>query len=122
MAMFATDTYQPENLIAGNAFLLVAQPVTIAAGHVLQRGTVLGKISASGEYLRSDATAIDGSEVPDLVLAEDVDTTETSRETIAYSRGDFIASGVLLGEGHTPESVRETLRMKGIFLIPALEG
>ncbi|PWE32773.1 head decoration protein [Maritimibacter sp. 55A14] len=42
--------------------------VTIAAGADLVPGTVLGKITASGKYVRSVETAVDGSETAVAVL------------------------------------------------------
>ncbi|MGR3825230.1 MAG: head decoration protein [Salipiger marinus] len=41
---------------------------TIAAGADLDAGTVLGRITASGKYVRSVRTATDGSETPVAVL------------------------------------------------------
>ena len=40
------------------------RPVKIAAGQMLQAGSVMGRITASQEYVLSDASASDGSQVP----------------------------------------------------------
>lgn len=120
-ATFQTATYTPDHLIASNAYLLVNRNVTIAAGQTLQRGSVLGKAS-DGKYHLSVATASDGSEVPDVVLTHDADSTGSDVQAIAYSRGDFAEPALILGAGHTPDTVRETLRGKGIVLIPTLEA
>ena len=49
-ASFATEgTYSPDTLVAGNYELLVGRKVTILTGQVITRGTVLGKITASGK-------------------------------------------------------------------------
>lgn len=121
MAFFSSDIYQPDALLAGNASLLMGRKVTIPAGHELARGALLGKIEASGEYVLSEAAATDGSEIPDLVLAESVDTTDGAAEALAYERGDFRGEGMILGTGHTVETVRESLREKGIFITSTLE-
>ena len=42
--------------------------VTIGAGADLEPGTVLGKVTASGKFIRSVRTATDGSETPVAVL------------------------------------------------------
>lgn len=42
--------------------------VTIASGADLEPGTVLGKVTASGKFVRSVETAVDGSEVAVAVL------------------------------------------------------
>ena len=116
-ATFTSETFVPDALIAGNAHLLTGQKITLAAGENLKRGAVLGKVSASGEYKLSVAGASDGSEVPDAVLAEDTDATSAAAATVAYIRGDFNETALILGTGHTADSIREGLRAKGIILI-----
>ena len=123
--MHTVDVYNPDGLIAGNADLLVATNITLAAGPALPRGAVLGKVTLSGHYTLSQATdgadpanAIeDGSEVPDLILVEDAPASDTTRPALGFRRGDFQAAQITLGATHDPDVVRETLRAKGIFLI-----
>ena len=120
-ANFQTEgTYTPDSLLAGNAHLLVARKVTVLAGQVLPRGAVLGTITASGKTILSLAAAADGSQTPDLILAEAVDATGADATAIAYARGDFNAGALTLGTGHTVASIREGLRAKGITLLTAI--
>ena len=77
--------------------------VTIAAG--------------SGKYRLSATAAVDGSAVPDAILAEATDATAADVATIAYFTGGFDESKLVLGTGHTVASVKEGLRDKGIHLI-----
>lgn len=74
--------------------------------------------AASGEYKLSASAANDGSQTPDLILAQDVDATAADKPALAYSRGDFAASALTLGTGHTVASITEGLRAKGITLLP----
>ena len=120
-ANFQTEgTYTPDNLLAGNAHLLVARKVTVLSGQVLQRGAVLGTITSSGKAILSLAAATDGSQTPDLILAEPVDATGADAPALAYERGDFNAGAITLGTGHTVASIREGLRAKGITLLTAI--
>ena len=120
-AAFTSDAFTPDRLLAGNALLLVGRTVTIASGQgVLPRGAVLGKITASGKYALSLAAANNGSEVPDLVLADAVDATSADAPGLGYERGDFNAGALTLGTGHTVASIRDTLRSKGITLISSI--
>lgn len=120
-ANFKTEgTYTPDSLLAGNAHLLVARKVTVLSGQVLQRGAALGIITASGKAILSLAAASDGSQTPDLILAEDVDATGADATALAYERGDFNARAITLGTGHTVASIREGLRAKGIALLTAI--
>jgi hypothetical protein len=118
-ASFASNTFAPDKLIAGNSNLLVARQITLITGQNLVRGTVLGKLTASGKYNQSLSAAVDGSQTPDLILAEDTDATAADKVTVAYSRGDFNQGAITLGTGHTVASVLEGLRLKGIVLLPA---
>lgn len=122
-ASFATEgTYTPDTLVAGNAHLLVARTVTVLSGQNLVRGAVLGKITASSKYQLSASAAADGSQTPDLVLAEDVDASAADKPALAYARGDFNAGALTLGAGHTVASITEGLRAKGIALLPAVSA
>lgn len=120
-AKFATEgTYAPDGLINGNAHLLVPRKVTILSGQNIARGAVLGKITASGKYILSLSAATDGSQTPDLILAESVDATGGDKEAIAYARGDFNAGALTLGASHTVASITEGLRAKGITILTAV--
>ena len=116
-ASFTSDAYSPDSLLAGNADLLVGRKVTLITGQNLLRGAVLGKITASGKYNLSLTAAVDGSETPDLILAEDTDATAVDVEAMAYSRGDFNENALTIGTAHTADSIREGLRVKGVTLV-----
>lgn len=88
------------DFIVGDGF-----DVTVAAG--------------SNKYTLSVAASIDGSQTPDVILAEDCDASGGDKTAIAYFRGDFNENALTLGAGHTTASIREGLRAKGITLIPA---
>lgn len=119
-AKFETESSSVDNLIAGNAHLLVGRVITIKSGRVLPRGAVLGKIAAENKYVLSIAAEDDGSEVVDLILAEDVDSSSGDRQALAYARGDFASIALTLGAGHSLSSITEPLRAKGITLLPAV--
>lgn len=120
-ADFRTEgVYVPDALLVGNADLLVAKKVVVAAGAVLERGAVLGRITASGKYILSAAAAGDGSEVPDLILAEDVDAGSADAQALAYARGDFKSRALTVGAGHSVDSITDGLRGKGIALVRAM--
>lgn len=119
-ASYSSETFAPDNLLAGNAHLLVGRKVTIVSGQAnLKRGSVLGKITTGGKYSLSASAAEDGSQAPDLILAEDCDATSGDKEALAYSRGDFNSNALILGAGHTVASITEGLRAKGITILPA---
>lgn len=52
-----------------------AVTVTVPANTTLEAGTILGKISASGKYVRHNAAAVDGSEAEAAILYETLTNT-----------------------------------------------
>lgn len=90
---------------------------TIASGAgVLARGTLLGKVTASGKWVKSLAASNDGSEEPRGILLHDVDATAADVEAIVARAGDFAIQGITFGAGHTAASVDDKLIDRGIFL------
>jgi hypothetical protein len=119
-ASFSSTPYAPSELVNGNAHLLVSRQITLKSGQSLSRGAVLGAITDESKYILSLAAATDGSQTPDLILAEDCNASSADKVTLAYARGDFNTSALTLGTGHTVASIREGLRTKGITLVSIL--
>ncbi len=110
-----TQTY--DKLIGGSEIPILNKVVTVASGAgSLARGTVLGKITASGKYTKVNSAASDGSQVPDVILAEDVDATGADKDAIVYRTGLFNRGALVFGGTDTADTHEEALRDKGIFL------
>ncbi|WP_027823497.1 head decoration protein [Laribacter hongkongensis] len=110
-------TYTPDALLAGSADDCLVTRVVIAAGQVQPCGALLGKVTASKKHVLSLAAADDGSQTPDVVLAEDVDATAGDTEAMAYFTGPINAHALTLGAGHSVDSVFAALRANGIYLV-----
>lgn len=94
-----------------------ARKVVIKSGAgVLDRGTVLGRESTGRKYLKSLSAASDGSQVPEAILSEGVDATSADVEAIVYETGTYDANAVLLGTGHTLNTVGDAFRLRGLYL------
>lgn len=115
----AEGTYSPDLLIAGDHPIRTIG-VTIISGQNLSRGALLGQITASGKFNLSDDGAVDGSEVPEAILGEDVDASAGDQVSFAYVSGDFNENEMTFGGAHTADSVREALRAKSIYLHKAV--
>jgi len=113
-----SESFTPDNLVVGDD--VITKNVTVFKGQVLTRGTVLGKITATGKYIKSAVGAGDGSETPDCILVADVDATDDDIDVGGYFGGEFNENAITLGTGHTVASIWEGLRAKGIFLKPAV--
>ena len=106
----------PDNLIAGDAKIVTAAATIASGAGALVRGTVLGKITASGKYQMAIGTADDGSQTPDAILAEDVDATSADALSVVYLSGQFAESALTLDASLTMDGIRDGLRDKNIYL------
>ena len=105
----------PDQLLNANN-PISTRSITLISGENVVRGAVLGKITASSKHNLSLSAAGDGSEVPDLIAAEDKDATAGDLTMLAYEKGTFNEGALTLGTAHTIASIREGLRVKGIFM------
>lgn len=109
------ETYIPDQLIAGN-HKLVTDSVTVLSGQVLQRGAVLGKITASGKYILSLSAAADGSQSPSAIAADYIDASAGDVIGGIYLAGEFNGVALTLGAGITLAAASATLRPLSIYL------
>ncbi|WHU82984.1 head decoration protein [Pantoea agglomerans pv. betae] len=116
-ASFRQDTFIPDQLIAG-PLQLVTQAVKIATGETAKyvRGTLLGKIAASGEYTLCVKTAEDGSQTPCAILVDNVDATADVVTASVYVMGEFNISRITADVSWEPADLRDALRPYALFL------
>ncbi len=91
-----TETTHPGGFLVWEAFRdYTREVVTIATGSanpVLQPGTVLGKITASGKYAAHDPAAVDGTETAVAVLWGKADATAADVDAVVLLRGPAIVN------------------------------
>ncbi len=117
-----TDVYTPDRLIADDADALIGKGVTLITGQNLQRGAVLGRITASGKYTLALSAAADGSQVPSVILAQDCDATAGDTPAVAYFQGTFNSSALIIGAAHTVQTVTDALRGLSINVVDVIGG
>ncbi|MDV6226295.1 head decoration protein [Nitratireductor aquimarinus] len=103
-----TATFAPNDLLVSD-IPVVTRNITLTGG-AYERGTVLGRITASDKYTISEAGAADGSEVPALVLAFDADASGGDVDAAAYASAGLDASKLTFGAGHDADSVEAAFR------------
>lgn len=119
-ASFTSQDFTPDKLLLEGQ--VISRKITIITGQNVVRGAVLGKITASGKYNLSLSAAVDGSQIPDAILAHDVDATAADKEALAYFICTVNETELTLGTAHTIASIKEGLRDKGIHLITPASG
>lgn len=120
---FGTEgTYSPDNLIASD-FPVQTEDVTIESGQNLERGAVLGQVTATGAFKLSATAAGDGSETPVAILARDTDASGAAVDGApVYIAGGFNERSLVLGTGHDLESVRNAFRGTPVFIKPTVSA
>jgi|SRR5690606_28865231 len=102
-----------DRLIAGE-FPRIEEKVAVVKGAALKRGSLLGRVTATGAYTLSEAEGDDGSEDPVAILAQDI--TAEDEEALVYRTGEFNEAAVIYGDGHEADSVRDELAAMQIWL------
>lgn len=118
LSTFYGATYIPDRLVI-RFDPSSSQKGTLLTGQNLLRGSLLGIITASGLLTLSTSAAVDGSQIPDRILAEDANASLGPVDALCYLRGQFDSNYVTFGAGQTVANTYQTLRGKGIDLIPA---
>lgn len=108
------QTYVPDQLIAG-PLQIVTDSVTITGGPY-KRGTVLGKITASGKYTQALSASSDGSQTPVAILADDADGSAVDVISGVYLMAEVNGAALILGAGVTLAAAKAALRTVGIFV------
>ncbi|WJZ69987.1 hypothetical protein PVP_XSN000008 [Vibrio phage PVP-XSN] len=111
-----TESFESDNLFAGWVQPVNSEPGTVASGQgVLVRGTVLGKLTASGKLAIVDSAQADGSQTIYAVLAEDVDATSADVDCPIYLTGEFNKNELVFGGSDTADTHATKAREIGIF-------
>lgn len=109
-------TYQFDNLQTSEIEVTEGATVVSGAG-ALKRGSVLGKITASGKLtLVNSAGTDDGRRKPYAVLLEDVDATSADKAAPVALAGQFNAAALIFGGSDTVATHKEAMRDVGLFV------
>lgn len=114
---YRTEEFNEQELLTYE-FPLIDETITVASGQILKRGAVLGKVTATGQYVLSVAAANDGSQTPVSILAVDVDALAEAKSTKHYvAGGKFVTSQLTYGAGHSAATVKTAFAGKPLFLV-----
>ena len=114
IASFETGSTEISELALGGN--VVSRRITLAAGQNLNRGSVLGRITASGKYVLAAAAASDGSQTPSAILAETCNAFGTDTQALGHFGGTYLEDALTFGLGVDALNARDALRGVGIFL------
>lgn len=117
------DTFVPDQLLSG-PLQVVSDTVTIltATAATYKRGTVLGVVTASGKYTLSVATATDGSQVPQAILADDANATSADVLAGVYLMAEINQNRIIFDPSWTLATLKTAFRPYGIFLRDSVQA
>ena len=116
----AAEIFLPDQLIAGNQ-KIVSDTVVLGAGN-LPRGAVLGQITASGNFILSVKTAVDGSQNANAVLADATDASAGPVNCGVYLTGELNGNALTFDASWTTATLKPVLRPLGIFIKNAVSA
>lgn len=116
-----SGVFIPDQLISG-PLQVVTDSVTIGVSGVIRRGTVLGMVTTSGEYIPSKKDATDGSEKPSAILVDDVDTTTTAQTGGIYLMGEFNQNRLIIDATWNIADLKAAFLPLPIFLRDSIQS
>jgi hypothetical protein len=117
-----TESFQFENLETGR-FPSHQDWRTMILGQNLVRGTLLAKVTATGEYIQWDSNGGSGTEIPNAILSKDCDSRTAAAPCLIYTFGEFNQEALILQSGDTlTEANLNSLRDAGIYLVQGQVG
>jgi len=81
------EAYTPSPFVLGG--LVAFEGGTLASGQNLTKGTVIGRVTATGKLIQSVQTATDGSENPVGILNHDCDASAADTSCVFVKGGDI---------------------------------
>ena len=93
--------------------------VTISVGQNLQTGAVLGKVTASGEYVALNPAATDGSETAAAILLYATDASSAAAKATAITRLAEVAADLMVWPTGITQAQKDTAigQLAGNYII-----
>lgn len=111
-----SESFTPDNLFYSD-YPVTTDSITVLTGQgVLSRGSVLGKVTASGKYKLTDSESTDGSEDPKYILLEEVDTSSADVESVGAKSGNFNSNSLVFGGSDTIATHVDAMRDVGLYV------
>lgn len=95
------------------------EEINLIKGQNLQVGTILGKITESGEYTQYNSTATNGSQTVAGILYDNINATEEDRKAVVIIRDAEIAKDKLIypdDSDDTKNKANEELKALGLII------
>jgi len=99
--------------IAGDNYGPVVKPVTLPAGVSLAKGTILGKITATGQFAAYAAANVDGTGTARCVLAEEIVGGAAPINTVGWYAGVYVKDNMV----GLDAAAEDALEVRGLYFV-----
>ncbi|MDQ0472810.1 head decoration protein [Labrys wisconsinensis] len=110
-----TASFSPTHVVVGD-LKVFAEPETILSGQTLLQWTVVGRVTASGKWIKCVASANDGSQVPRGITVDAVDASAGDLVGPVYKLGQFNPDLLAMDASWTAAALKAAFAGSGIFL------
>ena len=127
MAAVSQNTKSYDNLIVAG-FPITNRDMTLLSGQVVQRGQVLGKVTATGKLKAYTSGASDGSETPYAIAADDTDASGGDTVIAPYIQAHVSQDALIFAATDDYDTaaeilaVNDALQDRGIFVVKTLDA
>jgi hypothetical protein len=101
----AAQTYLPDQLVLDPKTIVTLNATVVTGAATFARGTVMGRITATGKYTISKTSAVDGSQTPTAILVDFCDPTAADANAGIYVMGEFNQNALVLDATWTVATV-----------------
>lgn len=98
-----SESYNYDDITSGSDQIATTQ-VTILSGQVLAANTPIGQVTATGKFVNSVRTAVNGSQNPTYITAVAIDATAADVQAQVYKAGTFDPEKLNWDASHTDVS------------------
>lgn len=113
--MTITDSLTYDGLISGE-WPRHTETVTVTDGQTLARGAVVGVVTATGNVVACDHTAVDGSQTPFGVMVEAVTASGSTEPGLVYDFGMFDGSKLTFGGTSTLADLKAAMKAVNLYV------
>jgi hypothetical protein len=113
------QTFDFPNLIAGEGIGPITESAIVKSGGVVPLGAIVAKETSSGKIVPYASGGSGGAEIPYGVMSEAVDASTGDKTSLIIVAAEINENAVSIASG-TVASVKDALRVRGIYLKPSV--
>ena len=114
--------FVPVKLIAGNLKIVTDRVTFAQTSTPLLRGTLVGRIDATGLCVPCVATASDGSQNPVGVVVHNIDASAGNTDGQLYVMGEFNSRYMTIDQSWQDDALRAACRKAHLFIKDSLSN